>query len=206
MMGVIWIGAACMGVVWPHITLYVIAVLMGWGFLVFGIIDIVNSMRNRSLPYWWANLIRASSPSAWASCASATRRTPRRAGHPPRHPRHRFGASRSSVPSPPRHAVRHREPLKSHAAMSPAGEPRCERSPTRWPPGAPGPVVLGDEIMDLSHPGGRPANDHERTAGPRLPRPRAGPRRGGRSGGPPRPVGGPAARTGARPPRHLAMA
>lgn len=56
--GVIWVGAGIVGFVWPHITIYIVAVLVGWGFLVLGIFDIVDSIRNHFLPYWWAYLIR----------------------------------------------------------------------------------------------------------------------------------------------------
>jgi uncharacterized membrane protein HdeD (DUF308 family) len=56
--GVIWIGAGIVGFVWPHITIFIVAILVGWGFLVLGIFDIVNSIRYHYLPYWWAYLIR----------------------------------------------------------------------------------------------------------------------------------------------------
>jgi uncharacterized membrane protein HdeD (DUF308 family) len=56
--GVIWVGAGIVGFVWPHITIYIVAVLVGWSFLVLGIFDIINSIRYHYLPYWWAYLIR----------------------------------------------------------------------------------------------------------------------------------------------------
>jgi uncharacterized membrane protein HdeD (DUF308 family) len=56
--GVLWIGAGIVGFVWPHITIFIVAVLIGWGFLVLGIFDIISSIRLRELPYWWAYLIR----------------------------------------------------------------------------------------------------------------------------------------------------
>jgi uncharacterized membrane protein HdeD (DUF308 family) len=56
--GVIWVGAGIVGFVWPHITIFIVAVLIGWGFLVLGIFDIINSIRYHYLPYWWAALIR----------------------------------------------------------------------------------------------------------------------------------------------------
>jgi uncharacterized membrane protein HdeD (DUF308 family) len=56
--GVIWIGAGVVGFVWPHVTIFIVAVLVGWGFLVLGIFDIVNSIRYHYLPYWWAYLVR----------------------------------------------------------------------------------------------------------------------------------------------------
>jgi uncharacterized membrane protein HdeD (DUF308 family) len=56
--GVIWVGAGIVGFVWPHITIYIVAILVGWGFLVLGIFDIINAVRYRYLPFWWAYLIR----------------------------------------------------------------------------------------------------------------------------------------------------
>ena len=56
--GLIWIGAGIVGFVWPHITIFIVAVLIGWAFLVLGIFDIIDSIRNHFLPYWWAYLVR----------------------------------------------------------------------------------------------------------------------------------------------------
>ena len=56
--GVIWVGAGVVGFVWPHITIYIVAILIGWGFLVLGIFDIINAVRYRYLSFWWAYLIR----------------------------------------------------------------------------------------------------------------------------------------------------
>ena len=56
--GVIWIGVGIVGFVWPHITIYIIAILIGWAFLVLGIFDIITSVRFHHLPYWWAYLVR----------------------------------------------------------------------------------------------------------------------------------------------------
>jgi uncharacterized membrane protein HdeD (DUF308 family) len=56
--GVIWVGAGVVGFVWPHITIFVAAVLIGWAFLVLGIFDIIESVRYRHLQHWWVQLIR----------------------------------------------------------------------------------------------------------------------------------------------------
>jgi uncharacterized membrane protein HdeD (DUF308 family) len=56
--GLIWIGAGIVGFVWPHVTIFIIAVIIGWSFLVLGIFDIISSLRFHHLPYWWAYLIR----------------------------------------------------------------------------------------------------------------------------------------------------
>jgi uncharacterized membrane protein HdeD (DUF308 family) len=57
--GLLWIGAGIVGFVWPHITIFIFAVLVGWAFLVLGIFDIIESIRHHAVvPYWWAYLIR----------------------------------------------------------------------------------------------------------------------------------------------------
>ena len=56
--GLIWVAIGIVGFVWPHITIFVIAVLIGWSFLVLGIFDIVSSIQHHHLPYWWLYLIR----------------------------------------------------------------------------------------------------------------------------------------------------
>ncbi len=56
--GLIWVGAGIVGFVWPHITIFIVAVIIGWSFLVLGIFDIISSIRFHHLPYWWAYLIR----------------------------------------------------------------------------------------------------------------------------------------------------
>ena len=55
---IIWIGAGIVGFAWPHITIFITAVVIGWAFLVLGIFDIISSVRHHYLPYWWAYLIR----------------------------------------------------------------------------------------------------------------------------------------------------
>ena len=56
--GLIWVGVGVVGFVWPHITIFIVAVLVGWAFLVLGIFDIIDSIRYHYLPYWWGYLIR----------------------------------------------------------------------------------------------------------------------------------------------------
>ncbi|HWF15688.1 MAG TPA: DUF308 domain-containing protein [Acidimicrobiales bacterium] len=56
--GLVWVGAGIVGFAWPHITIYIVAVIIGWSFLVLGIFDIISSIRFHHLPYWWAYLVR----------------------------------------------------------------------------------------------------------------------------------------------------
>ncbi len=57
-MGLISIGIGVACFVWPKPTLYVVAVLIGWALLLWGLFDIVGSLLNRQMPYWWLYLIR----------------------------------------------------------------------------------------------------------------------------------------------------
>jgi len=56
--GVLWVAAGIVGFVWPHITVFVAAVLIGWSFLVLGIFDVISSVQSRHIPFWWLYLIR----------------------------------------------------------------------------------------------------------------------------------------------------
>jgi uncharacterized membrane protein HdeD (DUF308 family) len=57
-MGVLWIVAGVIGIAWPGVTLYVVTVLIGWSFLLFGLADLMHALHNRHLPHWWYNLLR----------------------------------------------------------------------------------------------------------------------------------------------------
>jgi len=54
----IWIGVGIVGFVWPHITIFIVAVMIGWAFLVLGIFDVIQSLRHHHVPYWWMYLLR----------------------------------------------------------------------------------------------------------------------------------------------------
>ena len=106
--GVLWVGAGIVGFVWPHITIFIVAVLIGWGFLVLGIFDIVDSIRIHYLPYWWAYLIRGIIAVALGFlCIRHPGRTVHRPGRPDRHPGHRVrrGRDRRGLLGPARHEV-----------------------------------------------------------------------------------------------------
>ena len=132
--GVIWVGAGIVGFVWPHITIFIVAVLVGWGFLVLGIFDIVDSIRNHYLPYWWAYLIRGLVAVALGFLCI-------------RHPGAPltalvvligilaivFGAVEILGAFSARHATKHWEAYKAQAQLSAAGERQCGLPASPWP-------------------------------------------------------------------------
>jgi uncharacterized membrane protein HdeD (DUF308 family) len=56
--GVASVGAGIAAFVWPQITLYVTAVLIGWVLLAWGITDLVHAVGNRARNWWWLGLVQ----------------------------------------------------------------------------------------------------------------------------------------------------
>jgi uncharacterized membrane protein HdeD (DUF308 family) len=46
-----------MSFVWPAITLYVVAVLVAWYLIIFGIIHLVAALAGPKVGYWWTQLL-----------------------------------------------------------------------------------------------------------------------------------------------------
>ena len=57
-MGGLSIIAGIVGLAWPGITLFAIAILIGWVLLGWGLSDIMNVFSNRHLGHWWVFLVR----------------------------------------------------------------------------------------------------------------------------------------------------
>ncbi len=124
--GVIWVGAGIVGFVWPHITIFIVAVLIGWAFLVLGIFDIVDSVRSHYLPYWWMYLIRGVIAVAVGFlCIRHPGRAVDSLGRPHRDPRHRVrrGGGRRCLLGPPRQEAL--GGVQGSALLSVAVERRC---------------------------------------------------------------------------------
>jgi uncharacterized membrane protein HdeD (DUF308 family) len=56
--GALAIIAAIVALAWPKMTLFVLAVFIGWGLLLWGVVDIVDSLMHTRAHYWWLYLIR----------------------------------------------------------------------------------------------------------------------------------------------------
>jgi uncharacterized membrane protein HdeD (DUF308 family) len=56
-LGILGVVAGIITFVWPHITLYVVSVLVAWYLLIFGVIHIVDALAGPKLPWWWTELL-----------------------------------------------------------------------------------------------------------------------------------------------------
>jgi uncharacterized membrane protein HdeD (DUF308 family) len=55
--GILGVAAGIMTFVWPAITLYVVALLVAWYLIIFGIIHLVGALAGPKLRYWWTQLL-----------------------------------------------------------------------------------------------------------------------------------------------------
>jgi uncharacterized membrane protein HdeD (DUF308 family) len=55
--GILGIAAGILTIVWPAITLYVLAILTAWYLIIFGIIHLVGALAGPKLSYWWTQLV-----------------------------------------------------------------------------------------------------------------------------------------------------
>jgi uncharacterized membrane protein HdeD (DUF308 family) len=55
--GILGVAAGVLTVVWPAITLYVLAVLVAWYLILFGILHLVAALAGPKLGYWWTQLL-----------------------------------------------------------------------------------------------------------------------------------------------------
>jgi uncharacterized membrane protein HdeD (DUF308 family) len=55
--GILEVAAGVMTFVWPEITLYVVALLVAWYLIIFGIIHLVGALAGPKVHYWWTQLV-----------------------------------------------------------------------------------------------------------------------------------------------------
>ena len=55
--GILGVAAGILTFVWPAITLYVVALLVAWYLIVFGILHLVAALAGPKLGYWWTQLL-----------------------------------------------------------------------------------------------------------------------------------------------------
>jgi uncharacterized membrane protein HdeD (DUF308 family) len=55
--GILGIAAGILTIVWPAITLYVVALLVAWYLILLGVIHLVGALAGPKLGYWWTQLL-----------------------------------------------------------------------------------------------------------------------------------------------------
>jgi len=56
--GVLAIGAGVLAVAWPDVTLFILAVIIGWSLIVWGILDLLSAFASYGRRHWWLYLVR----------------------------------------------------------------------------------------------------------------------------------------------------
>jgi uncharacterized membrane protein HdeD (DUF308 family) len=57
--GILGVASGILTFVWPAITLYVVALLVAWYLIIFGIIHLVGALAGPKVRYWWTQLLLA---------------------------------------------------------------------------------------------------------------------------------------------------
>jgi uncharacterized membrane protein HdeD (DUF308 family) len=55
--GILGVAAGILTIAWPAITLYVLAVLVAWYLILFGILHLVDALAGPKVGYWWTQLL-----------------------------------------------------------------------------------------------------------------------------------------------------
>ena len=55
--GILGVAAGVLTFVWPAVTLYVVAVLVAWYLILFGVLHLVDALAGPKLRYWWTQLL-----------------------------------------------------------------------------------------------------------------------------------------------------
>jgi uncharacterized membrane protein HdeD (DUF308 family) len=56
--GALAVGAGALAIAWPDVTLFVLAVIIGWSLIVWGILDLLSAFATYGMRHWWLYLIR----------------------------------------------------------------------------------------------------------------------------------------------------
>lgn len=56
--GVLAVGVGVLAVAWPDITLFILAVIIGWSLVVWGVLDLFSAFATYGMRHWWLYLLR----------------------------------------------------------------------------------------------------------------------------------------------------
>jgi uncharacterized membrane protein HdeD (DUF308 family) len=76
--GIVALAAGILTFVWPGITVYVVALLLAWYLIIFGVMHLISALAGRKVSYWWTQLLLGV---AEIFAASSIRQAGRRAEH-----------------------------------------------------------------------------------------------------------------------------
>jgi len=54
---IVFLAIGVIILVWPHITLFIVALLIALGFVMWGILELIVALSNTEAQYWWVHLI-----------------------------------------------------------------------------------------------------------------------------------------------------
>jgi uncharacterized membrane protein HdeD (DUF308 family) len=55
--GILALAAGILTFVWPGITLYVVAILLAWYLIIFGVMHLISALAGPKVSYWWTQLL-----------------------------------------------------------------------------------------------------------------------------------------------------
>ena len=55
--GIVALAAGILTFVWPGITLYVVAILLAWYLIIFGVMHLISALAGPKVGYWWTQLL-----------------------------------------------------------------------------------------------------------------------------------------------------
>jgi uncharacterized membrane protein HdeD (DUF308 family) len=56
--GALAVGAGVLAIAWPDVTLFILAVIIGWSLIVWGVLDLLSAFATCGTRHWWLYLIR----------------------------------------------------------------------------------------------------------------------------------------------------
>jgi uncharacterized membrane protein HdeD (DUF308 family) len=56
--GVLGVGAGVLAIAWPDITLFILAKIIGWSLIVWGVLELLSAFATYGLRHWWLYLVR----------------------------------------------------------------------------------------------------------------------------------------------------
>jgi uncharacterized membrane protein HdeD (DUF308 family) len=56
--GALGVGAGVLAIAWPDVTLFILAVIIGWSLIVWGVFDLLSAFATYGMRHWWLYLLR----------------------------------------------------------------------------------------------------------------------------------------------------